>query len=76
MTALTDVVRCPLHVAVRLRHVNAEVHEAVRVAPFVVVPRHELDEVLVQRDARLDVEDRRELVADEVRAHNLRIFRH
>ena len=39
-------------------------------------PGHELDEVLVQRDARLDVEDRRELVADEVRAHNLRIFRH
>ena len=34
-------------------------------------PGHELDEVLVQRDARLDVEDRRELVADEVRAHNL-----
>ena len=39
-------------------------------------PGHELDEVLVQRDARLDVEDRRELVADEVRAHNLGIFRH
>ena len=39
-------------------------------------PGHELDEVLVQRDARLDVEDRRELVADEVRAHNLGIFCH
>merc|ERR1719198_2675531 len=38
MMALTDVVWCPLHVAVRLRHVNAEVHEAVRVAPFDVVP--------------------------------------
>ena len=42
MMALTDVVRCPLHVAVRLRHVNAEVHEAVRVAPLVVVPSQQL----------------------------------
>merc|ERR1711943_133491 len=63
--------RVHLHVAVRLRHVNAEVHEAVRVAPLVVVPGNKLDEALVQRNARLDVEDGRKLASDEVRSHNL-----
>ena len=59
------------HVSVHRSHVDAEVDQAVRVAPLVVIPGHELDEALVQRDARLDVKDRRELGADEVRAHNL-----
>ena len=68
--------RCDLAATFNTCSEYAKVHEAVRVAPFVVVPRHELHEVLVQRDARLDVEDRRELVADEVRAHNLGIFRY
>ena len=48
-----------------------KVDHSVRVAPLVVIPGHELDEALVQRDARLDVKDRRELAANEVRAHNL-----
>merc|ERR1711904_98162 len=45
--------RACLHVAVHRSHVDAEVDQAVGVPPFVVVPGHELDEVLVQRNARL-----------------------
>merc|ERR1711924_527797 len=37
-----------LHVAVHRSHVDAQVDQAVGVTPLVVVPGHELDEVLVQ----------------------------
>jgi len=43
-----------------------EVKHAVGVAPLVVVPRDELDEVVVERDAGLGVEDGRVRVGDEV----------
>jgi len=38
---------------------------------LVVVPRHELAEGVVQRDARVGVEDGRARVVDEVRGHDL-----
>ena len=44
-----------------------QINYAVGVAPLVVVPRHQLDEGRRERDARVSVEDRGVLVADEVR---------
>jgi hypothetical protein len=38
-------------------HVRAEVDNAVGIAPLVVVPGDELDEVVVESDAGLSVED-------------------
>ena len=52
--------------AVLLRSVDEEIADTARVAPLVVVPGDELDEVLVERDARLRVEDGRRGVAGEV----------
>merc|ERR1711990_540677 len=49
--------------------VHGELDEAVRVAPLVVVPRHELDEGLGERDACKGVEDRRARVALEIGRH-------
>ena len=51
---------------VDLRGVREEVADTAGVAPLVVVPGDELDEVLVERDAGLRVEDRRVVVAEEV----------
>lgn len=42
-----------------LEHVADQVDDAVAVAPLVVVPRDELDEVVVQSDPGLGVEDAR-----------------
>ena len=50
-----------------LGHLLDEVDDAVGVAPLVVVPRDELDEVVVERDARLGVEDGRVQVRVRVR---------
>src|SRR5439155_21212671 len=47
-------------------HVLQQVYAAVAVAPLVVVPRDELEEVLVQLDAAAGVEDAAVRVVDEV----------
>eukprot|EP00302_Diacronema_sp_CCMP2436_P048352 CAMPEP_0180112936 /NCGR_PEP_ID=MMETSP0985-20121206/36487_1 /TAXON_ID=483367 /ORGANISM="non described non described, Strain CCMP 2436" /LENGTH=88 /DNA_ID=CAMNT_0022051351 /DNA_START=249 /DNA_END=511 /DNA_ORIENTATION=- len=52
-------------------HVNGELNEAVGIAPLVVVPRDELDEVLAHHDARAGVEDRRVRVVHEVAGDDL-----
>src|SRR5688500_2451704 len=49
-----------------LRDPLRQLDDAVRVAPLVVVPRDELEEVLVELDRASRVEDRRRLVVDEV----------
>mmetsp|Transcript_6855 Transcript_6855/g.10580 ORF Transcript_6855/g.10580 Transcript_6855/m.10580 type:complete len:260 (+) Transcript_6855:495-1274(+) len=51
-------------------HVEHEIDHPVGVPPLVVVPRHELDEVLRQLDARSGVEDAGAAVADEVGGHD------
>ena len=43
--------------------VHGELEQTVGVAPLVVVPRHQLDEVVVEADARLGIEDGRAAVA-------------
>src|ERR1700677_4440111 len=43
-----------------------EIHAAVAVAPLVVVPAHELEELAVQLDARTRVKNARVRVVDEV----------
>ncbi len=55
----------------RGRHVDDQVHELVGIAPLVVVPGHDLDEVGVQHDAGARVEDRRARVVDEVGGNHL-----
>jgi len=52
--------------AVNLRHVAEQVEHTTAVAPLVVVPADELDEVLVQADAGLGVEDGRGRVTVQV----------
>eukprot|EP00756_Hemistasia_phaeocysticola_P033455 Hpha_TRINITY_DN16465_c1_g4::TRINITY_DN16465_c1_g4_i2::g.160745::m.160745 len=51
--------------------VNDQVDDTVGVTALVVVPRHELDEVVVEGDGRLRVVDRAVGVADEVRRHKV-----
>ncbi len=57
----SDLVR-----TIDLRHVAEKIQNTTAVAPLVVVPRNELDEVLVQADAGLGVEDGRGRVAVQV----------
>lgn len=51
--------------------VGEQVEDTTAVAPLVVVPADELDEVLVERDAGLGVEDGRGGVAVHVRGDDL-----
>lgn len=44
-----------------------EIDYTVGVAELVVVPRDQLDEILIQRDARIGVENRRSGAANKVR---------
>jgi len=55
---MSDLVR-----TINLRHVAEEIQDTTAVTPLVVVPRNELDKVLVQADAGLGVEDGRGRVA-------------
>ena len=57
--------------AVDLGHVGEQVEHAAGVAPFVVVPAHELDEVLVEGDTCLGIEDGAVGVAVHVGADNV-----
>ena len=52
--------------AILLGHIDQEIADAPRVAPLVVVPGNQLDEVLVQRDTSLSIEDGGSRVADEI----------
>ena len=47
-------------------HVHGKVDQTVGVSPFVVVPAHDLNEGVIQRDASLHVKDTGTRVADEV----------
>ena len=49
-----------------LGNVDQEVADTPRVAPLVVVPRDQLDKVLVQLNTGLGVKDRRSRVANEI----------
>jgi hypothetical protein len=49
-----------------LHEIAHEIDAAVRVAPLVVVPAHELEELAVQLDAAAGVEDRAVRIVDEV----------
>ena len=60
-----------LQSTILLRRVDEEVADTAGVAPLVVVPRDELDEVGVELDSGVGVEDGRVLVADEVGGDNL-----
>ena len=53
-----------------LEHQLDEVADAATVTPFVVIPAHELEEVLVQFDAGTGVEDGGQFTVDEIRAGN------
>lgn len=48
-----------------------QVDDTAAVAELVVIPRDELDEVVVERDASLGVEDRRVVVTNEIWRDNL-----
>ena len=48
-----------------------EVENLVGIAPFVVVPRHDLDESLIELDSGPGVEDRRAGLVTEVRRDDL-----
>jgi hypothetical protein len=52
-------------------HILDEIDDTVRVAPFVVVPSDELEEVRVQRNRRIDIEHARASVAVDVGRHDL-----
>eukprot|EP00906_Rhabdomonas_costata_P017046 RCo024528 len=78
-TLLVDSSKVQLNaVSLLLRvHVLQQVHNTVGVAPLVVVPRDDLEEPLLPGEVVLQsglaVVDRRPLVVDEVRAHQLLI---
>jgi len=44
-------------ILVHLGHVSHEIHDAVAVTPFIVIPRHELDEGVVECDTGICIED-------------------
>jgi len=54
-----------------LSHVAEEIEDTARVAPLVVIPGDQLDEVLVQADTGLGVEDGRVDVAVQVGGDDL-----
>lgn len=61
---------CTCLVAARV-HVHRQFDKTVAVSPFVIVPRHELHEGVVEANARLGVEGRRGGVRDEVGGDHL-----
>eukprot|EP00754_Rhynchopus_humris_P025912 Rhum_TRINITY_DN14979_c10_g4::Rhum_TRINITY_DN14979_c10_g4_i3::g.131894::m.131894 len=50
-----NAMRCSVAAALLLRHVHGQVNHPARVAELVVVPRHQLHEVVVERNRRLRV---------------------
>ena len=63
--------RACLHLrAVLLGHEDEEVKASVRVTPLVIVPRNELNKVVVERDTGSSVKDGRVRVADKVLRDN------
>lgn len=48
-----------------------EVNDTTGVAPFVVVPGDEFDEVRVQTDTSLGIEDGRAVVSVQIRGHEI-----
>ena len=48
-----------------------EIKNAAGIAPFIVVPRDKLDEVVIQRDTSLGIEDRRGWVATDIGRDNV-----
>src|SRR5690554_6729502 len=57
-----------LQQTVLFRHVLDQIEHAVAVAPLVVVPAHQLEEVGVQLNACLGIVDARERTGDEIAA--------
>ena len=57
--------------AVDLRSVREKVQNAAGIAPLVVIPRNELDEIFVQGDSGLRVKDGRLRGSDEIRGNNI-----
>lgn len=49
-----------------LRDSDEEVYDSATVAELVVIPRDELNEVIVERDTRFSIESRRSCVADKI----------
>ena len=56
---------------INFRDVADEVKHTARVTPLVVVPRHDFDEVVVQRNASLCIENGRVSVPKHIRRHNI-----
>jgi hypothetical protein len=52
-------------------HELQQVRHAAAIAPLVVIPAHQLEETLVQLDARATVKDGRGLAVNEIRADDL-----
>lgn len=51
----------------------SEINHPVRVAPFIIVPRDDLDEITRELDTGFSIEDGREFAADEVLRNNILI---
>jgi len=58
---------------VLLRHVRNQVHDSARVAPLVVVPSNELDELSTEGNTGLSIEDAGVVITDKVSRDNLLI---
>lgn len=65
-TACSIYERSHLFRGVDLGDVGEEVEDTARVAPLIIVPRDNLDEVVVEGDASLGIEDGRSRVADHI----------
>jgi hypothetical protein len=52
-------------------HVGDQVDDTLRVSPLVIVPRDQLDKVVVERDTGLGIKDGRVRVADKVSGDNI-----
>merc|ERR1719422_1707039 len=51
-------------------HVDRQIDQAIRIAPLVVIPGHQLHKVVVQRNASAHIEDRRGLAANKICRHH------
>lgn len=62
---------CPLCLGIHLRNVCEEVQDSARVAPLIVIPRHHLDEVIVQSNSSFGINNGGVVVAVQVSRDNI-----
>merc|ERR1719422_1314078 len=59
-------INCTVLSTINGLHVDRQIDQAIRIAPLVVIPGHQLHKVIIQSNASVHIEDRRGLAANKI----------